>query len=104
MEFSEIVVGDVEVVQVANALQDVLLHLRDAVVTDIQAPERSEWRQQLVVQLRQLVEREVEDLQLWQVEDGAVHGVGDQLVPAEVEFGQRGHVGKGFGRNSTYLC
>ncbi len=37
------------------------------------------------------------------VEDGAVHGVGDQLVAAEIELGQRWHVSEGFGGDSTYL-
>ena len=42
-----------------------------------------------------LVGGEVERLQPRQVEDVSLHGVGDQLVPAQVKLRQRGKVGQG---------
>jgi hypothetical protein len=41
LELLEVVERDVEVVKVSDALKDILLHLSDPVVTDVQSPERN---------------------------------------------------------------
>ena len=103
LELPQVVVRDVKVIQMLDALEDILLHLRDAVVANVKSPEWSQRRQELVVQLGQLVEGQVKDLELGQVEDRSVDRVGDQFIFAEVQLRQGRHICEGLGRHATDL-
>ena len=79
-------------------------YLGDAVVADVEVAEVSHVGEDLPVEAAELVGGEVERLQPRQVEDVALHGVGDQLVAAQVELGQGGQVGEGVPGSKSELC
>ena len=72
-------------------------------MADVEVAEVSHVGEDLPVEAAELVGGEVERLQPRQVEDVALHGVGDQLVAAQVELGEGGQVGEGV-PNKLELC
>ena len=95
LELPDVVEGDVEEVEVADAGEGVLFDLGDAVVADVQVAEVAHVGEDLPVEAAELVGGEVERLQPRQVEDVPLHGVGYQLVAAQVELGEGREVGQG---------
>ena len=73
-------------------------------MADVEVAEVSHVGEDLPVEAAELVGGEVERLQPRQVEDVALHGVGDQLVAAQVELGQGGQVGQGVPGSKSELC